>query len=131
MLRLGGIALLVTVVLPALVAYAATFAVDPVINAEYVIPVEEVTTTSVGGPEPPTSAKVLEEPAFDTAVTDCSAARGAAAERDRCGEDAPAPLEELTAPPEPTLTPTPEPEAPDKRPTPYDANPAPFFSLDR
>jgi hypothetical protein len=49
-LRLAGLALLASVGLSALLGYAASFSIDPVVSQELVIAVEDVTTTTSGGP---------------------------------------------------------------------------------
>ena len=50
MLRLAGFALLASIGLSALLGYAASFSIDPVVSQELVIAVEDVTTTTSGGP---------------------------------------------------------------------------------
>ena len=50
MLRFVGFALLMAVLVPAILGYAASFTVDPIVNQEFTIPVEDVTTTTDGGP---------------------------------------------------------------------------------
>jgi hypothetical protein len=133
-------AVVVAVVLPALLGYAASFSSSPVVSQEFHVSVEDVQTEQIGGPatEPLTSSIADPDdgganlPVLPPGETDCPGVDPGAAGADPCRDGTePRAEEELPAlAAEPAPPPEPEIDAPDKAPKPFDANPAPFFSLD-
>ena len=127
MFRLFGFALLLVIVVPAIFGFAASFNVDPIVNQEFTIPVEDVTTTTEGGPTlvekttidstSPNFVTVLDsDPVAEPAgCTDAELAAGYLKCLDGTFDTKDTPKEEPTA--TPTATPTPIPHT-DGKPTP-------------
>jgi hypothetical protein len=112
-MRFAGVTLLAVIVLSAMLGYAASFEIDPIVSQELVVNVEDVETSTSGGPSP---SQEETQPNF-AFVVPSNSTDGAAG----CGEAGTAGVDDCdrAAVPEvridptatPTATPTPTPRS--------------------
>ena len=126
MLRIAGLAVTLTVVLPALFAYAATFSIAPIQSSEFVVPIEAVETIVDESQRPTTTEFSALAPGTEPGGTECVVEETDSGEPCEGGAEpsvkvGPEPEEEATEPVEPEI------EGPDKASIPYEPEPIPLF----